>query len=47
MTEPPAIPILLPSPAAEFLAGDDSAAIAPASHDILHVPRFTAVPSQF
>ncbi|MEK7316629.1 MAG: hypothetical protein AAB011_10630 [Candidatus Eisenbacteria bacterium] len=47
MTEPPTIPSVLLSPAAEFLACDDSAAIAPAPHDILHVPRFTAFPPQF
>jgi hypothetical protein len=47
MTEPPAIPILPLSPAAEFLAHGDHAALAPAPHDILHVPRLLAVPSLF
>ncbi len=47
MTEPPAIQSPLLSPVAEFLAGGDPAALAPAPHDILHVPRFAAVPPQF
>ncbi|MEK7347794.1 MAG: hypothetical protein AABZ94_02885 [Candidatus Eisenbacteria bacterium] len=46
MTEPPAIPNPLLSPVVEFLAGADLAALAPAPHDILHVPRFAAVSPQ-
>ncbi len=47
MTEPPTIPNPLLSPVAEFVAHGDHAAIAPAPQDILHVPRFLAVPPQF